>query len=737
IFSQDGDDNIAHYDICNEIIKHPVSVSCCKYTNQAEMAAYCYCKSSERDHFMIYCQDCHNYFHPNCLKSGSPSPLVGDIFFHFRCKNCASEEQCIRMKLQWAQIIIIALYNLKLQANGREGYYRYKDDICPFIDKHWNLLFGPTKKKTSTWHGTVAGTLSNGGNSHFTSGQSVLNESGWWALTDPNNCTVIQEIENSANLHKFSQPRRESPRIKSESPVKNLRSRVSKPPFQAAVELKEKRSSFVQTKRAKRSSVISATVTSPAVNSHAEENKEGGLWFSPTKIKKEPSEVSYSDSSTFDWDHRDESTDSWFTEKDLKPNETLPQCLLKDDEENLDDIEIDSGSSTPITMANSPQFEDIMSFVDDSSAPTKTSESAESKTVDSVSDAETTTDVPDVRPSKRKKYIQEEETKPEPITICQPLSVYEEKLLLKKLESMPQAVAQSVQARRLRRKLIVRQQQREWNVPVFDIDTILIKSGLIKLPTYNRPQNSFMKENMFDSVSCSGDYRVLDRFQLKRSQVKNLSQQRPLFLTRLIGKDENHLEGIISPYTERTLKPFIWRDYQSTPPKLNLLQEIIAYPHRKSTTWTPPSRSPIDYSYVRPDHIPSINALCREFFWPGIDLSECLQYPDFSCVALYKWMIIGFAIMVPDVKWNEAYISFVFTHPDWRGAGIATFMIYHLLQTCMGKDVTLHVSATNPAMLLYQKFGFKVEEYIVDFYDKYYSDDYKECKHAFFLRLHH
>lgn len=53
----------------------------------------------------------------------------------------------------------------------------------------------------------------------------------------------------------------------------------------------------------------------------------------------------------------------------------------------------------------------------------------------------------------------------------------------------------------------------------------------------------------------------------------------------------------------------------------------------------------------------------------------------------------------------------------------------------MGKDVTLHVSASNAAMLLYQKFGFKAEEYILDFYDKYYPVDSAECRHAFFLRL--
>lgn len=68
------------------------------------------------------------------------------------------------------------------------------------------------------------------------------------------------------------------------------------------------------------------------------------------------------------------------------------------------------------------------------------------------------------------------------------------------------------------------------------------------------------------------------------------------------------------------------------------------------------------------------------FFSLGIDLSECLQYPDFSVVVLYKKVIVAFGFMVPDVKYNEAYISFLLVHPEWRRAGIATFMIYHLIQ---------------------------------------------------------
>jgi cysteine-rich protein 2-binding protein len=51
--------------------------------------------------------------------------------------------------------------------------------------------------------------------------------------------------------------------------------------------------------------------------------------------------------------------------------------------------------------------------------------------------------------------------------------------------------------------------------------------------------------------------------------------------------------------------------------------------------------------------------------------------------------------------------------------------------------MTLHVSVTNPALLLYQKFGFKTEEFIVNFYDKYMATDEKSLvsKNAFFIRL--
>ena len=144
---------------------------------------------------------------------------------------------------------------------------------------------------------------------------------------------------------------------------------------------------------------------------------------------------------------------------------------------------------------------------------------------------------------------------------------------------------------------------------------------------------------------------------------------------------------------------------------------------------------PIDFCYVQPNHIPAVNTLASLLFWPGIDVTEVLQYPDFSCVVLYKRLCIGLAFLVPDTRWNESYLSYFGVHPDWSNSGIGTFMLYHIIQTNMGKDLTLHVSASNPAVLLYQKFGFKVEEFVRDFYDKYLPEESKECKHALFLRL--
>lgn len=56
------------------------------------------------------------------------------------------------------------------------------------------------------------------------------------------------------------------------------------------------------------------------------------------------------------------------------------------------------------------------------------------------------------------------------------------------------------------------------------------------------------------------------------------------------------------------------------------------------------------------------------------------------------------------------------------------------MQQGLSSDITLHVGVTNDAVIFYQKFGFKAEEYLRGFYTEYYVDD-TVCPHAFKLRL--
>lgn len=40
------------------------------------------------------------------------------------------------------------MYNLSLEGTGRQGYFRWKEDICAFIGRHWNFLLGSRSSQT-------------------------------------------------------------------------------------------------------------------------------------------------------------------------------------------------------------------------------------------------------------------------------------------------------------------------------------------------------------------------------------------------------------------------------------------------------------------------------------------------------------------------------------------------------------------------------------------------------------
>ncbi|RMB93646.1 hypothetical protein DUI87_29873 [Hirundo rustica rustica] len=605
--------------------------------------------------------------------------------------------QADHLVIKGDQVVMLAMYNLSLEGTGRQGYFRWKEDICAFIEKHWTFLLG-NRKKTSTWWSTVAGCLSVGSPLFFRSGAQEFGEPGWWKLVHNKPPTLKPEGEKlSASALKAKAASK--PPLDPIITVEGLRKRVSRNPVESAMELKEKRSRTQEAKDIRRAQKEAAGFLDRSTSSTPVKfssrcrrpdivlEKGEVIDFSSLSSSDRTPLTSPSPSPSLDFSApgtpaSHSATPSLLSEADLIPDVMPPQALFHDDEEMEGDGVIDPGIEyvpPPSGTAGAGTMIASRKKVKTAEQIKQEVESEEEKTErmegDSEDPEESNTPL-QVRGRDKGKSQLEKDAKPR-VPKRTSVSIYEEKLLLKRLEACPNALSMTPEAQRLRRKL------------------------LTMLPT-----------------------------------TKGYRQQTTKFLYRLVGSEDLLTDhSIVSPYTSRVLKPYIRRDYETKPPKLRLLAEIRANPHRNDLNWKAEPEAPIDYCYVRPNHIPTINSMCHEFFWPGIDLSECLQYPDFSVVVLYKKVIIAFGFMVPDVKYNEAYISFLLVHPEWRRAGIATFMIYHLIQTCMGKDVTLHVSASNPAMLLYQKFGFKTEEYILDFYDKYYPLDSKECKHAFFLRL--
>ncbi|KAI9222514.1 hypothetical protein BC828DRAFT_345961 [Blastocladiella britannica] len=137
----------------------------------------------------------------------------------------------------------------------------------------------------------------------------------------------------------------------------------------------------------------------------------------------------------------------------------------------------------------------------------------------------------------------------------------------------------------------------------------------------------------------------------------------------------------------------------------------------------------IDYMHLRPGHVNQLNELLSDVFWPGIDVSDMLHAPECGIVAMYRRLIVGCVLATPD-----GYIAFVAVRPTWTGLGIGSRMMTWVCES-LKHDVTLHVSANNPAVIIYQQLGFKAEEFVLDFYEKYMPPESTDSRHAFFLRM--
>lgn len=176
-------------------------------------------------------------------------------------------------------------------------------------------------------------------------------------------------------------------------------------------------------------------------------------------------------------------------------------------------------------------------------------------------------------------------------------------------------------------------------------------------------------------------------------------------------------------------------DWDTRAPWMSLLDDIRDhYSIRCGVDVPQETGAPIIYTSLQEWHLDQVHDLLTRTFWGGIDISDSLLcQPELSTViATYKLLVIGVAILRSP---QETYITYLTVKPGWDNSQIATTMLYHLIKLNPGKDITLHVSANNPAMLLYNRFGFKAEGFVVGFYDKYLDTQSRLSKNAFLLRL--
>ncbi len=188
---------------------------------------YCYCgKPRTKYGVMLQCQSCKQWFHLECMKNKfAHPPLAGDWSYIFRCSLCTGtqQESLELVEKNWADIVRVALYNLLLQERQRGGdkhFFQYKEEICSFINKHWDsLCYGKTR--TKTWENTISSALST--KAHlFQPGPA----SGFWGLRDeedPSNGTASVSLGPSSKIKKDKKPGSSSSSSSSSAKLKKKR----------------------------------------------------------------------------------------------------------------------------------------------------------------------------------------------------------------------------------------------------------------------------------------------------------------------------------------------------------------------------------------------------------------------------------------------------------------------------------------------------------------------------------
>ncbi|KAI8394187.1 uncharacterized protein BYT42DRAFT_609923 [Radiomyces spectabilis] len=726
---------------------------------------------------MVQCDSCQQWFHADCINSLPKRLLYGDTFMNFRCSVCSQgPETYERTNMSWVTIVHLVIYNLMKQADLSKDrdhkYFRWKEDVCAFIDDYWEYL-APGKQRSVTWHNTIASVLSTH-SSIFLSGFEKFHQSAWWTLhkeeppvkdTKAKPPRIKPTLKKPLKRNRATEPSGEQDSADATKKRPKRKESTTEVQSPAQVRQSSRRSSLRQNKLKTRKESAPLTKEKEGdaldddLSSLSELSSDEELFSAESDNETPAVSLPKSQASTKKKDDTHKPLDKVKHHQASVPSATSAAHYKQDSRTNTDSvskrkapIEADgqkneavtskqaTPSASPIdvsTKEHTPQLPPVAPSTI-AGAQTEVVEKAKSKEIakdgnmsDQVKETKDSKEIKDAKEPPR----DEKPTPKKPYTAM--LTQHDEWSLLQKLDHASKPLPSF--AVRFKRKLAVRRLKRNLGMKVFDLDAVVAAQLRSKTDMAVMSKTSVIKPAI-NQVEDGDDLATPDVSKTLVPEIP-FTPYRHSFASRLYGLPRKSTtitrdDPWLSPWNGRKLRPYIRRDFESKPTRMKLLlqiQEANGKPKRRyheSVDHLTHRGASIDYVYFQSEHLEQVNQMLCRSFWDGIDVSESLQFPEFSIVVLYKRCVIACAFMTP-----EAYITYIAVSPGWEDAGIGQFMLYHLFQTAISKDVTLHVSANNNAMILYQKFGFKPEEFIVNFYDKYLPSDSPFSKNAFFMRL--
>ncbi|KAI9190594.1 uncharacterized protein BJ171DRAFT_543631 [Polychytrium aggregatum] len=680
----------------------------------------CYCGGESLRDDELKCGTCGQLFHNHCVQClPGRQQLRGDCFYQFRCRACTGGlEEYERLNMSWVQIVWLSIYNIVQSSPGKE-FVRWKEDICDFIDRNWDYMLSG-KTRTPTWQNTVASVLSTHP-THFLSGFDKYAQSGWWTLqhmTPPQPGTnrapkrskgitpvrssggkatskrsqrtqadQLKETSKSSDDDWEASPKR--PRQKRPVPVSSSSSSSDDEPVPVSKQdgVDPNQNSKLE---AKIDGIVDAKISSrsPLQSSEdvqAEALRKLGCIERDSLVIEAPGCSIHNQTPSI---HAADTLRSGAIPLEHRPS---PSAVLFSGGSSLSDITNDSEDSSD-TLEHHRDFariSDAKSSFGASSVESRTAMQPRKRGRPRVhplrDDAE--------KSSKRKKQGERR---------LRVMGLIDEFQSIHRLE-------------------VLRRLKRAQKLSLLNIDAIVSKSVREESQLQAMPwvESFSAVDGKIVPPPAIDPHKVVTRIRHQSIYGQSHTPYHRSFMSRLLGSAGGRdtwstQQSWTSSYTGKALKPFIWRDFSSRPATMLLFHEILSKRSSyQGEIWKCVEKDSIDYVYFSREHLVQVNSILSVIFWPGIDVSENLTWPDFGVVALYKRLVVGCALMTP-----EFYLTYIAVRPGWE----------HARNWQVGLRSKYSTSGWAP-------FGFKPEEFIVNFYDQYLPPDSRECKNAFFLRL--